>query len=100
MARTRDADGGDGPQIRSVAAVPDSRQWLVLQLGGLDGRLTHRRETRLLRNVTQGPGIGQVLWSDRQRQSDARIGIWNVRNLYSAGSLKTVVSETARDQMC
>jgi hypothetical protein len=45
----------------------------------------------MLRNVTQGLGLGRINWDDLSNgKMEMRFGTGNVRTLYRSGSLKTV----------
>jgi exonuclease III len=45
----------------------------------------------------KGVGNGRINWHDPSTgKRDVRFGTWNVRNLYRAGSLKTVARELGK----
>jgi len=62
ITRPQGADEADGFQIWRVAAIVDSRQRVVLTIRF--GRGPNRKENSLLRDVTQGLGIGWILCND------------------------------------
>jgi exonuclease III len=48
----------------------------------------------LLRNVSKRLGPGLIPWDDLSNgKKDVRFGTWNVRSLYRAGAIKSVVGE-------
>jgi hypothetical protein len=78
-------------------AVADSRKAVVLHFGGwARGQQLFTIKTNMLQNVTQGLGVVRILWNDLGNGKDMRFITWNVKSLYSAGSLKTVSSELAK----
>jgi hypothetical protein len=58
----------------------------------------HCKKISLLQNVTQGRRPGWILLhkQPKLRKMDMRFGTWNVRSMYRAGSLVTVVNEVSK----
>jgi hypothetical protein len=79
-------------------AVTDSRQRMVLQLGGWELGYQLAVKNKLVAKWHIGPPI----WTDslyelpKLREMDLRFGTWNERNLYRAGSLMTVAKEISK----
>jgi hypothetical protein len=80
MARPQVADGGTASYMVGSCeyieqAVADSRQGVVVQLGGLGEGLTtpHRENVSLLRNIhRQSLGPGLILWYDLSNERRTR----------------------------
>jgi hypothetical protein len=80
-------------------AVADSRQGVVLQLGGWAwGYQLLTVKNKLVTKILKKPRI----WTDsldkrpRRKKMDIRFDTWNVRSMYRAGSLRAVAEEISK----
>jgi hypothetical protein len=105
MARPQDVDGGNGLQIWRVAANILNKQsrtadngWFSSLGVGRGANNSSLQKNYLVMKIHKKPRT----WTDsldngtKQSKMDMRFGMWNVRSMYSAGSLRTVMEEVSK----
>jgi hypothetical protein len=75
VGRVQVTDGGDGLQIRRVAANILNKQpraadggWSSSLGTGRGLTTSHRKTSNILRNMSQGLGTGRILWHDQSTE--------------------------------
>jgi hypothetical protein len=105
MARAQVADGGDGPQIWTVAADIMNKRWRTADRGwssslgvGRKANNPHRKTSWFVTYHDQEPWTRMDSLAKRpmHQKMGIRFGTWNVTSLCRIGSLTTVARELGK----